>query len=336
MKTLILLLTILISLTTYSQINTPLATLTLTADNTYLYAGTTAGVFRSSDKGSTWKTVNTGLLNTPQVYVLYADLPHNALWAGTDDGLFKSYDHGDSWIMMLVEEVNCMYISADTIYVGTFRGGLYRSVDGGTTWSQSLLAMNIVLILPDYILTGTGINSPLPVELTVFTAIAVGTYVHLTWQTATETNNYGFDLERNTQKIAFIPGAGTSNIQHTYTYTDNPKTASMYRLKQIDRDGNFHYSKVVTAATKATFAMQVYPNPFTNQTTILYSIPQNGLATLQLYNVLGQLVHTMFDNTPTIQGTYLIPFTTTYASGVYFLRLIHNNNAIVNKIIIVR
>ena len=92
-----------------------------------------------------------------------------------------------------------------------------------------------------------GIGAPLPVEMTSFTAAAQKTSAQLKWSTATEVNNYGFEIERRAiassvwAKVGFVAGNGTSNTAHNYTYTDNNLSAGTYayRIKQVDNNGAF-------------------------------------------------------------------------------------------------
>ena len=97
---------------------------------------------------------------------------------------------------------------------------------------------------------GTG-SSPLPVEFIDFDAERFDDYVLLTWSTASELNNNLFEIQKSTFGEKFVPiavvsGNGTTNeIQH-YSYTDyNSSLSAFYRLKQIDYDGTYAYSKVV-------------------------------------------------------------------------------------------
>lgn len=115
------------------------------------------------------------------------------------------------------------------------------------------------------------VNSPacqtiLPVELLSFTGESTPEGNRLHWKTTWETSNKGFDIERSVNmrdftKIGFITGHGDSNTQKAYTFTD-PATARTvyYRLKQLDEDGSFHYSKTI-AVHDNRYAVKVYPNP---------------------------------------------------------------------------
>jgi len=130
----------------------------------------------------------------------------------------------------------------------------------------------------------------LPVELTSFIVSAKQNSVELLWKTATEVNNYGFDIERRTTplsppsqggderggwtKTGFVEGHGTTNAPKEYSYTEKniPAGKYSYRLKQIDRDGKFKYSQEVEvnfgSAPKEFSLLQNYPNPF-NPTTVI-------------------------------------------------------------------
>ena len=120
-------------------------------------------------------------------------------------------------------------------------------------------------------------GSPLPVVLTTFTASNLGDNINLKWETATEVNNYGFEVQRaiqnsklniqNWNDIGFVKGSGNSNSPKNYSFIDdNPPAGTVeYRLKQIDNDGSFKYSSIVEASFMKpdNFALaQNYPNPF--------------------------------------------------------------------------
>lgn len=180
--------------------------------------------------------------------------------------------------------------------------------------------------------SGTWCTGPLPVELTFFTASVSGSSVQLLWSTATESQNYGFDIERRLvleaswQSIGFITGSGNSNSLKSYTYTDNaiPSGSYQYRLKQIDTDGSFQYSGVVDVliGTPTDFALsQNYPNPFNPSTTISFELPERSEVSLQVFNVLGEMVHQLAKGTSDA-GRHSITFNATnLPSGIYFYRL---------------
>ena len=173
--------------------------------------------------------------------------------------------------------------------------------------------------------------SPLPVELVSFTATVVAGKVALNWATATEMNNAGFAVEKNTNnvwnKIGYVEGNGTSNAPHQYTFSDNASAGKyQYRLKQIDRDGKFEYSNVVEATVAMTAADyklgQNYPNPFNPTTTITFALKNTERATVTVYNTLGQEVATLFNGIATANEVYSLLFNAkNLASGIYFYTL---------------
>ncbi len=171
----------------------------------------------------------------------------------------------------------------------------------------------------------------LPVELTSFSAINLTNGVRLKWNTATEINNSGFDIERSSNnrsfhKIAFIHGHGTSSEASNYSYVDNSASGKMYyRLKQIDYDGSYNYSKTIEVnSTNAPINFnlsQNYPNPFNPNTTINFSIPKSGNVLLRVYNVLGQQVRTLINGFME-SGLHTVNFNAQgLESGLYFYKL---------------
>jgi hypothetical protein len=170
-------------------------------------------------------------------------------------------------------------------------------------------------------------SNPVPVELTSFNASVNGKDVVLSWETATEVNNSGFQVERSTDKVSFtsvgfVKGNGSTSEKSRYSFvdTDLKPGAYYYRLKQMDLDGKFEYSKVVEVNLEipASYNLsQNYPNPFNPSTEISFSVPVDASVTLSVYNAVGEKVLETVNNfTPgtykhTIDGKNL-------TSGIYF------------------
>ena len=170
-----------------------------------------------------------------------------------------------------------------------------------------------------------------PVELTSFTAKAVGGKVNLNWQTSTETNNKGFEVERQAgnewNMIGFVGGYGTTTEKHSYKFDDKKLSEGTYsyRLKQIDFDGTFEYSDIVNVKVDNIpneFSLsQNYPNPFNPSTNINFSLPVNSKVTINVFNVLGQKVKTLI-NGSLAAGENNISFDASeFNSGVYLCRI---------------
>lgn len=187
----------------------------------------------------------------------------------------------------------------------------------------------------------------LPVQLTSFSGSSNNNLVNLRWTTATEINNVGFDVERNANnswmKIGFVPGNGTSNTPHWYSYTGEKLGAgtSSYRLKQIDHDGGFVYSQEISVQAGGgpkVFALnQNYPNPFNPTTTMQFTVPGDGRATLVVYNVLGQEAAILFDGLAAAGEYHQATFDGShFASGIYFARLQFAGKTLVRKLLMTK
>ena len=184
-------------------------------------------------------------------------------------------------------------------------------------------------------------NPPLPVELNSFNIFTEGGKILLKWETATEVNDYGFEVQRQGPplrfpsregtlewvKIGFVKGAGNSNKAKQYTYTDNRVQAGkeyFYRLKQIDNDGKYNYSREVSASVMIPDnceLFQNYPNPFNPATTIKYNISKESHVELKIYNILGKEIRSLVNEVQKA-GSYKIEFDgSKLGSGVYFYRL---------------
>ncbi|MCU0344321.1 MAG: T9SS type A sorting domain-containing protein [Ignavibacterium sp.] len=177
-------------------------------------------------------------------------------------------------------------------------------------------------------------NAPLPVELASFSASVVNNNVKLNWRTETEVNNYGFEILRYAQndkadgweKIGFVNGNGNSNSPKSYSYEDKNVTAGKYsyRLKQIDNDGQFEYSKTIEVdlgAPKKFELSQNYPNPFNPTTTIKFNLPEAGNVKLTLFNILGQELKTLVNEFKE-SGVHTINFDASdLNSGMYIYKL---------------
>jgi hypothetical protein len=173
--------------------------------------------------------------------------------------------------------------------------------------------------------------APTPVELVSFTAEAKSGKVMLNWETATEVNNYGFEIHRKVSDeewttLGYVDGHGNSNSPKIYQFTDNnPAGGSKfnYRLKQIDNDGAYEYSNIVEVEFVPTeFALyQNYPNPFNPSTKIKYSLPQETAVTIKVFDILGNEVRTLVSEKQEA-GSYDVDFDgSNLGSGIYIYQM---------------
>ncbi len=184
-----------------------------------------------------------------------------------------------------------------------------------------------------------------PVELISFTASARLNNVILNWETSTETNNKGFEVERKQingewSLLEFVPGNGTTTELHSYTFADEkvPAGKYAYRLKQIDYDGSFNYSKEneIEISNNSFVLLQNYPNPFNPLTTIQYQLPANDLVSLKVYDILGNEAASLLNQVQNA-GSYEIQFDgSSLASGIYYYQLRSGNYVETKKLVLLK
>ncbi|MDR3669134.1 MAG: SBBP repeat-containing protein [Ignavibacteriaceae bacterium] len=189
-------------------------------------------------------------------------------------------------------------------------------------------------------------NNPLPVELSSFTYKLMGNSVNLKWITQTEINNNRFEIERKSSnsswnKIGEVKGSGTSTLPKQYSYVDNSISYGkyIYRLKQIDYNGQYKYSNEleVNFLIPDKYSLeQNYPNPFNPSATINYSLAKDGNVKLIVYNTLGSKVATIV-NEYKQAGNYSVQFNgSIMTSGIYFYKLEAGQFIQVKKMILIK
>lgn len=190
----------------------------------------------------------------------------------------------------------------------------------------------------------TETETVLPVEMGAFNAKASGDIVLLTWFTITETNNSRFEIERmknitgNWTKVGFRDGSISSVEKKIYSFTDVVNEGAgkySYRLKQIDLNGSFTYSKVVDVEynplVESFKLSQNFPNPFNPATIIKFENPVEAFAKLKVYNSAGEEIRMLlnnkissgvhqieFDASDLISGSYFVMFEAVGEDGRYF------------------
>ena len=182
---------------------------------------------------------------------------------------------------------------------------------------------------PDYLEAAT-----LPVELTAFEAVASGGSVELVWQTASEKDNAGFQVEMRQagefafNVLSFVEGQGTTSEAASYRYRTSDLDPGQYtfRLRQVDRDGTASYSAEVEATVELAEAYvleSAYPNPFNPQATVRFAVREAQKVRVELYDMLGRRVQVLFDGTtPANQMQSVRIDGSRMASGTYVVRLV--------------
>lgn len=186
-------------------------------------------------------------------------------------------------------------------------------------------------------------SAVLPVELIDFNFKSSKSQVALHWQTATETNNAGFEIQRSTdgknfQNLSFIEGKGTTHEQQDYVYEDKDLRSGQlyyYRLKQIDFDGQFEYSEIITARTAGKEIIGTFaPNPaVAGQTTLAYTTAEAGELLLSIFNIAGKEV---LRQTPSVvSGTNSFDLDLSgLDAGMLFVKMQQGQQMVYEKIVI--
>jgi hypothetical protein len=181
-----------------------------------------------------------------------------------------------------------------------------------------------------------------PIELVDFKGDQRQEAIDLYWETASEENNKGFYIEKrykvdnkfnDWKQVSFVNGNGNTKATSYYSYADkNVETGTtyQYRLRQVDFDGTqtCFDSKIVEVdfVGSGSFAMENYPNPAKDQTTINYSLNDGGFVKLEVLDLLGNVVKTLV-NENVDRGNHKVDYNVTdesgnrLTSGTYIYRL---------------
>lgn len=211
-----------------------------------------------------------------------------------------------------------------------------HSVDEGETmefrfyaWNAAATSGNLTLLNFEVLNDGA-----LPVELVSFDALADGSDIHLTWETASELNNAGFYVEVSPaglphfEQLGFVEGYGTTEQAQNYKYTvqDLAPGPHLFRLKQVDYDGTFEYSPEVEVSIELAnqFVIEsAYPNPFNPQAQFRFAVKQTQQVEVGLYDVLGHQVQTLYAGRPAAQQMETVQINgRDLPSGLYIIRVV--------------
>jgi len=289
-------------------------------DGTHGWAvGANGNIVHTTDGGATWSKVSIG--RNEDFYSVFF-LNNNLGWIG-GNSILKTTDGGATWNEVMtfstVDQVRQIYFMDASIGWAVLQGSggaLYKTMNGGDNWFRLDIGTNNDLydisIVNDEVGWIVGTYSTImktdavfvPVELVSFQANWSDDQVTLKWSTASESNNYGFEVQRkfagskNYQKAGFVPGQGTTTEMNYYTFKDKPTVGGRYyyRLKQVDFDGKFQFSPVAEVMVPAKFALyQNHPNPFNPKTTISFELPAGTHVVIDIFNELGQKIVTLID-----------------------------------------
>lgn len=265
-------------------------------------------------------------------------------WIISGNKLYYTTNSGIEWIQdpqIYTYSRNFEVISnTHFIITGT---NIYESVDTGQVWqniTSDVGSYFTALHAPkNYLAYGVGLlgyivsyldTSLIPVELINFSAEQVENKILLRWLTATETNNYGFEILRSRDLIkwdiiGFVSGNGSTTLTLNYSFYDTEIIGNRYyyKLKQIDYNGSYQFSEIVTIDISINnyFLYQNYPNPANPTTTITFSIPQKTDVKMELFSITGEKIKEIL-NDEKDKGIYkMVINLSNYASGIYFYKM---------------
>ncbi len=237
---------------------------------------------------------------------------------------------------------NQMGIDIDELEVGTGYGILPNAkeieLEFGTEADRYLpgvFAFTVKLASPE--------SGPLPVKLISFSAVLKDKVSYLTWNTENELNNKYFDVERSEdgihfKKIGLVNGQGTTSIAQFYQFNDSLNTTASviyYRLKIVDLDGNYSYSKIVPLRMTGILNdhISIYPNPFVDNFKISLNMPQDENVQFRMLSFDGKEI---FKRRSFVQkGANIIEVNDLgqISSGNYILEVMARRETYIKKII---
>ena len=258
-----------------------------------------------------------------QVYLPYILNPNNPSAAATTGNNFRD--------------------NVEQIYLPNLPIGTYTIVVTHKNSLQNNAPQAFSLVGSGFVLTAT-----LPVKWLSFDGKNIGEKVQLNWRTVSEINNAGFDIERSTnnqnfKKIGFVNGSKNSVIIQKYefiddlnnlTYTEPFSDKLYYRLKQIDFDGNYYYSKTISVDAPSIFGVAIYPNPFNETLNVaINSTISNQNCEVKIINISGLELLTKNFTTNNKQFVFEMNEVKSLNSGIYFIRIVVGEKTFINKIV---
>lgn len=244
---------------------------------------------------------------------------------------------------------NCQ--TCDGLKVDVIPGGVKNNQQGG---ANATLTDTYVLVGPGTIrvtgranradeivtfsVTSTGCVdcvNPLPIQLVEFKATPQKSAVHLNWITASELNNDYFTIERSVNGIDFEPyammkGAGNSSSLQYYSLVDSSPLngLSYYRLKQTDFDGAFDYSEIKSVLFREELDIELYPNPANHFVELRGKHLDES--EVSVVDALGQTVVLV----PSLHQDHISFETSELRNGMYFVKITHNDERQVLKLVV--
>lgn len=363
---------------------------TLAYSGNAIYAGTWGGkIYQSTDAGKTWVRINTSM-NVAFIWSL--NISGGIIFAATEQGVYKY--NGSTWVLTSLsgKDVHSIVSYNGSIYAATWGFGIYKSTNGGTTWTQINNGLGAFLAVQSLTVTSNGnvfagtagggifkctdglnwtkITSGYEVIWSLAStssAIFAGTYGDGLYRSL----DGGMSFTKTSLNITFVYSISvdlsgkiyvSSLTNGVYVSSDNGTTwsslgmggfgvsAMMVNPNSSDIYVGTKEGKVfVISSSNGTTDVednsvipneyklaQNYPNPFNPSTTIQFVVPEAGMYSLKVYNVLGEEVADLINN-QLASGQHKVNFDASkLASGMYIYKLSGNNVNISKKMILMK
>lgn len=283
----------------------------------------------------TWMTIDQ---TTGAIYIVFYDR-RNTSGDATDVYVARSTNGGETFTNFKISQSS--FTPSSGIFFGDYTNiaafnkkvyPIWMRLDGSTlsVWT-AIIHDSLVYV---------------PVELESFSAThTTEGKVLLSWQTASELNNRGFEVQRKFMNsdfatIGFVEGKGTTTEKQYYNFIDSPSENGLYtyRLKQLDYDGKSNYSNEVEINLQTVSYLvleQNYPNPFNDRTSLRFATAYNNWITLKLFDILGREVLTVVNEilAPGIYEREINLSNYNLPGGMYFYELSDGKLTLVKKMI---
>ncbi len=227
-----------------------------------------------------------------------------------------------------------------TIQSFTGNASYYNKVNGSfhgryVRMNGTLAGSNLGFSITEMQVLGTPASSPLPVNLISFTANNINnTYTLLKWETSNEISSGYFDVERSSDGAVFssitqVKAAGNSNVDQNYTAKDDHPINGLnyYRLKQVDINGNFQYSNIVTVNFNRSAVPHIAPNPANSYFNVIAG--SDPVQEISLFDVSGKILQHIINNA---SSSIYVP-TAGLAAGIYIVTIKTNSEVYQQKLL---
>jgi|GEM_PF-6909105 len=282
----------------------------LAHNDEYLFVGTSIGLYRSTLSNDPWEKISSSLA-TAQITSLYVS--NQKIYAGTSNGkIMMSFDNGDSWTN-ISNELPTQSISAimenvqNQVFVVARTAGIYKSIDNGVTW--------------------TDLSYDLPTRV-------INDLVYVNNEVYAGTEKGIFQLDGN-HWIPINDGLWNTSIHDIHVdqngfmwvATDIGVSRSIKRATAVEK------SVELPQCTSIRLLPSI-PNPFNGSTRILFELSEKQHVVLEIYNIRGQLISSLFDGDLKAGRHRIIWNAADHASGIYLVRLTADQYCLIEKIIL--